>query len=116
MFDFISNLTGLQIAGFAGLLFIIVNYLLAHFKIVEKYNKWIDKIKPIIQKVGTNIGVFITGWGNNIKWLGKTYEKCVEGLIIMVLRSISLLLVTFIDSIIEGLRSDNTEYKKLKDK
>ncbi len=121
MFEWISNLSGLQIGGgAAGFIALIVGFLLKKYKVSDKMKETTDKMMLPESKFsksaivpGYNSGVISTAFFNRLPVLNVFYEKSIEPLIILLMECFVKLIVhwvqLFINRFIIGMRSDNTK-------
>lgn len=127
------GISGVALSGVAGVVAILINFILSKFKIKEKFEGWNDNLEnkykgwlaKFLKGSGTffyNIGVWLTGFATTHKLLGVIYQKAIEPLLIIVLETLKNILVftvdfvvgiieTGVDKLIKGLRSDNKDKK-----
>ena len=119
MFEWLGNLSLIQqVGGIAGLVALLVGYLLKKYKISDKMKEATDKMmlpesgfsrSAIVS--GYNSGVAGTAFFNRIPVLNAFYEKFIEPLIILFMECVVKLVIhwvsLFINRFIIGMRSDN---------
>jgi len=110
MFEWISNLSGLQIVGGSTLLISIIGAILKATKLLDKLQAFFEKVQDGAEVPGVNIGVLITTKAT--AKLGAIYKLFIEPVLIMVFQFIPGIAFKFFNGIVTGLRSDNEEFKK----
>jgi len=109
MFDFLKNLSGMQIAGISTIIISIIGAILKATKLMDKLQTFFQKIQDSAEIPGLNLGVLITTKAT--QKIGKIYELFIEPLLIMVFQFIPGIIFNFLNGIVKGLRSDNKELK-----
>jgi len=121
MFEWLGNLSLIQqVGGIAGLIALLVGFLLKKYKVSDKIQEYTDGLllpesglSKFAIRSGYNIGVIVTAFFNRIPILSTFYEKLIEPLVILVVEGVGKLSVhfaqLFINRFIIGMRSDNTK-------
>ena len=121
MFEWLSNLSLLQqVGGTAGLIALLVGFLLKKYKVSDKMKEITDKMMLPESKFsksaivpGYNSGVISTAFFNRLPILNVFYEKSIEPLVILFMECFVKLVIhwvqLFINRFIIGMRSDNTK-------
>ena len=119
MFEWLSNLSLLQqVGGTAGLIALLVGFLLKKYKVSDKMKEITDKMMLPESKFsksaivpGYNSGVISTAFFNRLPVLNVFYEKSIEPLVILFMECFVKLVIhwvqLFINRFIIGMRSDN---------
>ena len=121
MFEWLGNLSLIQqVGGVAGILALVIGFLLKKYKVSDKMKEITDKMMLPESKFsksaivpGYNSGVISTAFFNRLPVLNVFYEKSIEPLIILFMECFVKLIVhwvqLFINRFIIGMRSDNTK-------
>lgn len=112
MFEWIGTLTGGQVIGFSSLALVISGLILKHTGILKKLRGWADSGSKYLGKLGYNIGVLITTKANDIPVLGLFWENLIEPSLAIICELIPGIIFEFFNSLTNGLKSDNKEFKK----
>jgi len=121
MFEWLGNLSLIQqVGGVAGLIALLVGYLLKKYKVSDKMKAETDKM--MLPESGFSRSAIVTGYNsgvagtacfNRIPFLNAFYEKFIEPLIILFMECVVKLVIhwvsLFINRFIIGMRSDNTK-------
>lgn len=122
-----------QVVGMSGIVFLVANWILSHYKIPDKLSKWLRSaevhIEAFFDKIIIGAGVWAFNFGvsltmsiNQTPVLSWIYEKLIEPLIIIITESVvrifsiildklSTLIMKMCNKFIVGLKSDNKNFE-----
>jgi hypothetical protein len=125
MIDFFGGIGLKEIITGAAVGTAVGGFILKKFGLVEKIeryievaNNWLKKAEGPMNTNGQNAGILITTKGNNLPFIGVIYEHTFEPILCLLLGGLSRiiltganLLVIFVRGVVEGMKSDNKDFK-----